>query len=306
MRNLLIFIILSFMTGCVSCLEVEGLSGGTVIFSYTPSGHFTKVELKVKEDDCCKNSVTEMTAYLGGNATITCQYPEDHVNRIKYFCKQDDRFICKSKITLKSDKILNKHGRLFVSDNREERAFTVTFTNLTVDDIGVYWCGGKTNVYTTLITEVQLIVNAPPKTTTVTTMSPASSSMSPPSPLNGTSVVIIVSVSLGGLVFAVILVVVYSCKRNKEKGAASSTHRMSTDAGNNGKGGIGDSEGIKERPLQPDSGLATTIYASDSLHYASVNFQKNPVCPTEATAAIAKDDTSFADYATVNFGQSPA
>ncbi|XP_041697828.1 uncharacterized protein LOC121535138 isoform X2 [Coregonus clupeaformis] len=237
----------------------------------TPSGHFTKVELKVKEDDCCKNSVTEMTAYLGGNATITCQYPEDHVNRIK-----------------------------------EERAFTVTFTNLTVDDIGVYWCGGKTNVYTTLITEVRLIVNAPPKTTAVTTMSPASSSMSPPSPLNGTSVVIIVSVSLGGLVFAVILVIVYSCKRNKEKGAASSTHRMSTDAGNNGKGGIGDSEGIKERPLQPDSGLATTIYASDSLHYASVNFQKNPVCPTEATAAIAKDDTSFADYATVNFGQSPA
>uniref|UniRef100_A0AAZ3QE27 Uncharacterized protein n=1 Tax=Oncorhynchus tshawytscha TaxID=74940 RepID=A0AAZ3QE27_ONCTS len=52
---------------------------------------------------------------------------------------------------------------------------------------GVYRCGGKTNVYTTLITEVELTFNAPPKTTTVTTMSPASSSRSPPSPLNGKS-----------------------------------------------------------------------------------------------------------------------
>lgn len=41
----------------------------------------------------------------------------------------------------------------------EGRVFTVTFTNLTVEDTGVYWCGGKTHVYTTLITEVELAVN---------------------------------------------------------------------------------------------------------------------------------------------------
>lgn len=68
-------------------------------------------------DDCFKKSVKE-TAYLGRNATITCKYPEDHENRTKYFCKQDDRFICKDNITLESEKISNKHGRLFVSDNR--------------------------------------------------------------------------------------------------------------------------------------------------------------------------------------------
>lgn len=62
-------------------------------------------------------------------------------------------------ITLESEKLSNKHGWLFVSDNRRERVFTVTFTNLTVEDTGVYWCGGETTVYTTLITEVELTVN---------------------------------------------------------------------------------------------------------------------------------------------------
>lgn len=42
--------------------------------------------------------------------------------------------------------------------------------------------------------------------------------------LQSISVVIIVSVSLGGLVFAVILVIVYSCKRNKQKGSFFLTH----------------------------------------------------------------------------------
>ncbi|XP_029600509.1 polymeric immunoglobulin receptor-like [Salmo trutta] len=52
---------------------------------------YTKVELDVKEDDCCEKSVTE-TALLGGEATIRCNYPGGHEDSIKYFCKESNDF----------------------------------------------------------------------------------------------------------------------------------------------------------------------------------------------------------------------
>ncbi|XP_038839366.1 natural cytotoxicity triggering receptor 2-like [Salvelinus namaycush] len=156
--------------------------------------------------------------------------------------------------------------------------------------------------------------------------SPSSSSSSSPS----SSVVVMVSFSLVVLLLVISLIIVYRWKYNKATGD-SSTHRVSPDTGINEGGchGDGDYEEIKERPLQSDSDAATsTIYAtvnlptshSDSLHYSSVNFHKIPrfpneatdtitkegSCPNEATASIAKVGTSSCDYATVNFGQSPA
>ncbi|XP_045061665.1 polymeric immunoglobulin receptor-like [Coregonus clupeaformis] len=165
MRILLIVILLSFMTGCLSSFKVTGYSGGTVIIycayshqqddnqtsfsdgnskdtirtglknTWQHSGRFslydntegndftviirqltkqdegtywcgvdkpiamgsyTDVELKVEEDDCCEKSVTE-TVYLGGEATISCNYPEDHEDSTKHFCKEDRD--CKYKIS---------------------------------------------------------------------------------------------------------------------------------------------------------------------------------------------------------------
>ncbi|XP_042169444.1 polymeric immunoglobulin receptor-like [Oncorhynchus tshawytscha] len=233
MRILLIVILLSFMTGCLSSFKVTGYSGGTVIISchystedrsrekyfclgqnrlrckdqirtglrntWVHSGRFslydntggnyfkviirqltrqdegtywcgvdipiipdsyTKVELEVKKDDCCEKSVTE-TAFLGGEATIRCNYPEDHEDRIKYFCKEQDRFICNS-MNSKNNKISNIVQRFSVSDNRGERFSTVTISDLTEDDTGTYWCGVETSRteqrYITLITQVKLRV----------------------------------------------------------------------------------------------------------------------------------------------------
>ncbi|XP_038839361.1 uncharacterized protein LOC120037260 [Salvelinus namaycush] len=111
-------------------------------------------------------------------------------------------------------------------------------------------------------------------------------------------------------------------------GQTSTTYPASQDSTTYpGCHGDGDYEEIMERPLRSDSGAATsTIYAtanlptshSDSLHYASVNFHKNPSgpneatdtitkegsCPNETTAAITTEGTSSCDYATVN--KSPA
>ncbi|XP_045565609.1 CMRF35-like molecule 8 [Salmo salar] len=409
MRILLIVILLSFITGCLSSFKVTGFSGGTVIIDchyyteershekyfcvgkyswrckdiirtglkntwvhrgrfslYDNTGgnyfkviirqltrqdegtywcgvdkptipdSYTKVELDVKEDDCCKKSVTE-TAFLGGEATIRCNYPEVYKDRMKYFCKEDSEYNCEYQISGTHNE---KLGRYSLSKRRRERFSTVTISDLTEDDTGTYWCGVETSrteqLYITLITQVKLDVivaptttitktktTAPPTTTFQSLSSPSSSSSSPSSSspassapassLNrsGTSVVIILSVSLVVLLLVISLIIVYRWKYNKVTGSVSSTHRVSPDTGNSNGDchGDGDYEEIKERPLQSDS----TIYAtanlptshSDSPHYASVNFHKNPSCPNEARVTIAKEGTSSCDYATVNFGQSP-
>ncbi|XP_070964901.1 CMRF35-like molecule 8 [Oncorhynchus clarkii lewisi] len=392
MRILLIVILLSFMTGCLSSFKVTGYSGGTVIIycdyyieqrsnekyfckrqnslsckdqirtvlrnTWKHSGRFslydntgenyfkviirqltkqdegtywcgvdkpiipdsyTKVELEVKNDDCCEKSVTE-TAFLGGEATIRCNYPEDHEDNIKYFCKESNDFkTCVYMIA--AHQTTAEAGRFSVSDNRTERFSTVTISDLTEDDTGTYWCGVETSRteqrYITLITQVKLLVIMKPTNTTTTTTAPpdpptttflspssssSSSSSSPPSSLNGsgTSVVIMGSGSLVVLLLVISLIIVYRGKYNKVTGSVSSTHRVSPDTVNNDGGchGDGDYEEIMERPLQSDSDAATsTIYAtanlptsrSESPHYASVNFHKIPSGPNEATATITKE-----------------
>ncbi|XP_042168673.1 polymeric immunoglobulin receptor-like [Oncorhynchus tshawytscha] len=233
MRILLIVILLSFMTGCLSSFTVTGSSGGTVIIychystedrshekyfclgqnrlrckdqirtglrnTWKHSGRFslydntggkyfkviirqltrqdegtywcgvdkptlldsyTKIELEVKKDDCCEKSVTE-TAFLGGEATIRCNYPEDHEDDIKYFCKESNDFkTCVYMIA--AHQTSAEAGRFSVSDNRGERFYTVNISDLTEDDTGTYWCGVETSRteqrYITLITQVKLLV----------------------------------------------------------------------------------------------------------------------------------------------------
>uniref|UniRef100_A0A674BMQ0 Immunoglobulin domain-containing protein n=1 Tax=Salmo trutta TaxID=8032 RepID=A0A674BMQ0_SALTR len=270
MNILLIVILLSFMTGCLSSFKVTGYSGGTVIIychysteershekyfcvgqyslsckdqiktglknNWKHSGNFslydntgenyfkviirqltrqdegtywcgadkpilpdsyTKVELDVKEDDCYEKSVTE-TAFLGGEATIRCNYSEDYKDSIKYFCKESNDFkTCVYMIS--ANQTTTKAGRFSASDNRRERFSTVTISNLTEDDTGTYWCGVETNRteqrYITLITQVKLLVimsptttitttktTAPPTTTFQSLSSPSSSSPSSSSP----------------------------------------------------------------------------------------------------------------------------
>ncbi|XP_031667465.1 CMRF35-like molecule 7 isoform X2 [Oncorhynchus kisutch] len=256
---------------------------------------------------CVEKSVTE-TAFLEGEANIRCNYPEDHEDDIKYFCKESNDFkTCVYMVA--AHQTSAEAGRFSLSDNRTERFSTVTISDLTEDDTGTYWCGVETSRteqrYSTLITQVKLLViMKPTNTTTTTTTAPPDPptttflSSSPPSSssLNGsgTSVVIMVSVSLVVLLLLISLIIVYRWKYNKDTGSVSSTHRVSPDTVNNEGGchGDGDYEEIMERPLQSDSDAATsTIYAtanlptsySDSPHYASVNFHKNPSSPTYST-----------------------
>ncbi len=78
-------------------------------------------------------NVTE-SAYVGEEVNITCKIPEEHE---VHFCKEDDNHICQN---ISSSKVTQMSGS---SERNEERVFTVSISNVSVRDAGVYWWGAK-------------------------------------------------------------------------------------------------------------------------------------------------------------------
>ncbi|KAJ8011292.1 hypothetical protein DPEC_G00056630 [Dallia pectoralis] len=116
------------------------------------------------------------------------------------------------------------------------------------------------------------------------------------------------------LVILVTLIIV--CRWKKNKGiVVSNAPCVNTDSRINKEGCHGDGYYDEISPLpQCSSGDAVTnIYTTanfprvpseETLNYASVNFHKDPPCPTKATDTIAQMETSFAEYSNVNIRQS--
>ncbi|XP_058643980.1 polymeric immunoglobulin receptor-like isoform X1 [Onychostoma macrolepis] len=121
---------------------------GVKVSDYTES--FTQLQLSVKHDAKYLQMVTE-SAYVGEEVNISCQIPEEHK---VHFCKEDDNHICQN---ISSSKVTQMSGS---SERNEERVFTVSISNVSVRDAGVYWCGAETrDTYLTLIfptTKIQL------------------------------------------------------------------------------------------------------------------------------------------------------
>ncbi len=78
--------------------------------------------------------IVTKTAYLG-KVHITCQISEEHK---VHFCKEDDNHICQN---IFSSEVTQTSGS---SKRNEERVFTVSISNVSVRDAGVYWCGEET------------------------------------------------------------------------------------------------------------------------------------------------------------------
>ncbi|KAL6482327.1 hypothetical protein MHYP_G00104070 [Metynnis hypsauchen] len=113
---------------------------------------YREVNVEVKEDPCCVKIISQ-AGYTGETLTISCEHPPTLRASLKHFCKEDENLICQD---------IRAAGKYSLSDHSQPGLFTVTFSNLTLSDAGVYWCGVETSegdiTYTSLTTRVQISI----------------------------------------------------------------------------------------------------------------------------------------------------
>ncbi|XP_065130576.1 uncharacterized protein [Paramisgurnus dabryanus] len=124
---------------------------GVKVSQYTES--FTEIQMDIKQ--ALTHWWVNQYVYLGDEVNISCQIPEEH-QVSKLFCKEDENHICQNINT----------SKVKLNDLSHKSVFTVTISNVTVRDAGVYWCGAETTerdlTFISLTTKVQLNLIMPP------------------------------------------------------------------------------------------------------------------------------------------------
>ncbi|XP_035239536.1 polymeric immunoglobulin receptor-like isoform X2 [Anguilla anguilla] len=72
--------------------------------------------------------------------TIRCQYSADYTNSVKYWCKKAGEDGCSPVVNTENKE---RENRTQIRDDRSNRQFLITISNLTAQDTGVYYCGAR-------------------------------------------------------------------------------------------------------------------------------------------------------------------
>uniref|UniRef100_A0A8C4EBE6 Immunoglobulin domain-containing protein n=1 Tax=Dicentrarchus labrax TaxID=13489 RepID=A0A8C4EBE6_DICLA len=81
-------------------------------------------------------TVSEVSVKAGGSISIPCLYELKYTHHVKYLCKGYNWNFCSYKV--KTDRP-DSSGKFSISDDKQQRIFTVTINNLMMDDTD-YWC----------------------------------------------------------------------------------------------------------------------------------------------------------------------
>ncbi|XDV16712.1 hypothetical protein PO909_016302, partial [Leuciscus waleckii] len=113
---------------------------------------YTEINLEIKP-------VSVVSRVTGEHLNITCHYNSDLKNKIKFFCKGSDPSLCETS-AIKVSSETNSNGRFSLRDDESAGVFTVTITDLTLKDSGIYWCGaGETGLKSKWISVTDLNIN---------------------------------------------------------------------------------------------------------------------------------------------------
>nr|XP_020444821.1 polymeric immunoglobulin receptor-like [Monopterus albus] len=112
--------------------------------------------LQLDPEKSCLTTVIQ-TAYTTAETTITCHYNlgNTYKSSVRFFCKMN---ISTSEEILSADSPPQTNGRFTLTNT--DSGFTVSISNVSSEDEGIYWCGVKPDKgrYRTGLTEIQLEV----------------------------------------------------------------------------------------------------------------------------------------------------
>ncbi|XP_048866777.1 polymeric immunoglobulin receptor-like isoform X11 [Brienomyrus brachyistius] len=87
------------------------------------------------------STVSRVSAWTGGSATLSCSYADRYKTHVKYWCKGLSWSSCTPIVSTDSP----QEGKVSIRDDPDQRVFTVTINNLTTGDSDYYSCGVKIN-----------------------------------------------------------------------------------------------------------------------------------------------------------------
>ncbi|XP_067359734.1 CMRF35-like molecule 8 isoform X2 [Channa argus] len=282
-----------------------------------------KVELEYKFNNC-QTPLTEIVTRTD-KVTFTCDTSEYHRQndkrqnkRDKFFCKQNDFFICEDILPTKSSP--KSKGRFTVTDT--DRGFSVSISDVSSEDAGVYWCGVKSRQgkYRSAFRQIQLQVLTPQTTSTPlirtsvasdqTTTGPAENLAPPttstplirtsdqtttgPAETHGDSQVGVTAAVVCAAVLAVVILLVLFFIRSK-------TRRNKAEKQKNKEKDHSYAE-IQEPPQKTDPGAAMkTVYVPSAfMDYSEITFKNISEEVNGDIYSTVIDNDQHSTYATVH------